>query len=169
MPNITIQIEQPLVNPSPTYPYFRVRYRVKGTSPWTLDPNNRTNAPYVYNFSDTPQIWEMEVSLVLGDGDVCDATIYEIPVKAGCNCLTGISNSTASTHGITYLTIAYTLPSPQPPCGWIIVIKNPTKSDRRLFFATLPASSVTIALTSGDTSFEIFSNCCDEPVPGQIG
>lgn len=166
MPNVTIEIQSPRVNPSPTYPYFKVRYREKGTPLWTDDPNNRTNAPYVWSFPSPEVVWEMEVSVVNSAIETCDPIIYDIPIRQGCNCLADVSHSVATTHGLNYLTISYTLPETQPPCGWIIVVKNPTKADRYLTYASLPAGSTSILLTSGDNAVEIYANCCNEVMPG---
>lgn len=162
MPTLTLQIDNPKITPSPVYPYFKVRYRVKGTTIWTLDTNQRTNAAYNRLFSDTPQIWEMEVTLVTGEGVECEPVIYEIEVKAACNCLSDVTHSVASTHGYNIMTISYTLPSPQPACGWVIAIINSSGNRRRINYSSLPSGSIKVTLNDGDVSVEIFANCCDE-------
>lgn len=161
MPDVTLQINEPKITPSPTYPNFKVRYREKGGVVWVDDPTPRSNTPYVYSFPGAAVVWEMEITLVQGEGDECPAAIYEIPIREGCNCLTEVSHN-VSRPGI--ISLNYTLPETQPPCGWIIVIVNASGNRRTLYFNSLPPGGIdlVIALDESDKSVEIYANCCNE-------
>lgn len=166
MPNVTLQIEEPKINPSGSN-YFKVRYRLKGATTWVDDPINRNNDPYVYDF-DSSGTWEMGITLYLDDDNPCPENIYEIEVKDSCNCVTGTALEVLPNAGATdiykrQIKIYYTLPDPEPPCGWIIYIINTDGTRKTLVFPTLVGTeSVHLLIEKGDDTIEMHANCCNE-------
>lgn len=162
MPNITIQVNNPVLTGGA---YFKVRYRLKGDVIWT-NIANQTNAPFT-NLLDVGT-YEFEFTYVNGE-QICEPTIYEVIVREPCQCLSVSSAPVAKVGSNFIMTLNYSLPSPQPPCGWIIIITNATQNPRTLYYKSLPASTTQIMLVPGDNKISIFSNCCDEVIPTDIG
>lgn len=162
MPNVTIQINEPKVTPSPTYPNFSVRYRLKGTTTWS-GYETRSNASYVKDLASG--IWEMEAKLVRSALEECEPTIYEIPVQSSCTCLENINLEVirVGNQELYEVNVMYDTPVSDPPCGYVFVIVNSSGTRRKIFIKSLTGTTqTTLSLNKGDTSVEVYSNCCNE-------
>lgn len=161
MPDVQITLDQPKVPNQPSSQYIRVRYRLKGTSTWS-SYETRDNNTYTKTLSEG--IWEIEANLMTASGDECIATIYELNVKGGCDCLTDVSVSVTNSNGVNFARVNYTLPGSPAPCGYRFYINNSNASSNRVLYfnnTQLANGHVDIALNNGDMELSIEADCCN--------
>ena len=154
----TVNIPSPVLS---TGMHFKVRYRSLPGGSW-VTLANQTNAPFDIIGLAAGQ-YELEVVVVIDD-DECPPTSWFFDVQQiveHCDCLTEASGVMLYAAGVRTLKITYTLPTPQPDCGWIVEYGPFGGIQQTITYATLPAGQLILPATSSNYSIKIFANCCD--------
>lgn len=164
MANVTITIPTPVSIPPA---YFQVRYRALGSTTWIAVPD-QSNASFV--IVGVPEgNWELGVSYVSSDGEVCPEVIYPFEVGAPCECL-DISDTSVRRDvpgGPAYLTIYYAVPVSPAKCGYVVRyaqagLPPDLTTKAPVYFSTLPTPPIKIPVPAlVDLDVDVFADCCE--------
>lgn len=159
MADLNIQINDPVLQLGEK---FVVRYRLLPSgsfSSWT----NRTNSAFTITGLSAGQ-YEIEIAFVKADGTQCPSVFEYYDVVVPLSPFSCPAFTVSQLANPARLSITYTGGSGTAACGYTIEYrKNSTGAFSRVTFPTLPASPITLALPSGNASYQvrILSNACD--------
>lgn len=139
---VNLSIPTPVIVPPR---YFRVRYRVQGTTPWTTAPN-QDNDPFTLDLPVGE--YEIEFTLVNADGTLCPSVVQNITVveteePGESPCPDEVTAAVVKDGRGYALEITYVAPTMQP-CGHKLLITPQGAAQYGQTYYPLPPSPIRI-------------------------